>query len=306
MAIRGRPLSSKTLVDRQLGRNIKHPILPANDFVIPNHSGEHDAGTTGTPTSDRSLVNKEYVDDKFIGGSGSANYVAVWTGSGAIGYHPLFPLYVNSLDRHLGINTATPQTTLHVVGDCRFGNQATNYCSFATDGELNLEGTARVTRHLRVGASSWEHGASPPTQGFDGVFVYEAFDSATDDEVYYTLIIPSRWDISTDIEFVVDWYYTGDQDNGTVTWKLEYRSMKGGEEVTGTTTTISKTSVGRHTAGEMVRTTFTTKILATNLQAKDTIGLKLSRDVSKDTLATDARLLNTHFHFIQNKLGEAT
>ncbi len=37
---RGRPPSAKTLVDRQLGRNIKHPILPAGDsYLIPNLSG---------------------------------------------------------------------------------------------------------------------------------------------------------------------------------------------------------------------------------------------------------------------------
>ena len=46
MAPRGRPPSAKTLVDRQLGRNIVHPVLPAGDsYIIPNHSGQLDAGT---------------------------------------------------------------------------------------------------------------------------------------------------------------------------------------------------------------------------------------------------------------------
>ncbi|MCK5017478.1 MAG: hypothetical protein KAS32_10460 [Candidatus Peribacteraceae bacterium] len=41
--VRGRPPSTKTLVDRQLGRNLKHPVLPAGDsYPIPNHSGLHD------------------------------------------------------------------------------------------------------------------------------------------------------------------------------------------------------------------------------------------------------------------------
>ena len=61
---RGRPPSDKTLVDRQLGRNIKHPILPAGDsYIVPNHSGDHSAGTTGTPVSDLEIANKKYVDD---------------------------------------------------------------------------------------------------------------------------------------------------------------------------------------------------------------------------------------------------
>ena len=43
MAGRGRPPSAKTLVDRQLGRNIKHQVLPAGDgFIIPNSSGVED------------------------------------------------------------------------------------------------------------------------------------------------------------------------------------------------------------------------------------------------------------------------
>ena len=64
MATKGKPPSAKTLVDRQLGRNVVHPILPAGEsFVIPNHSGDHTAGETDTPTSDRKIANKEYVDN---------------------------------------------------------------------------------------------------------------------------------------------------------------------------------------------------------------------------------------------------
>ena len=189
--------------------------------------------------------------------------------------------------------------------EVRFGSGA-NYAETKDDGEYNMHGTARVIRHLRVGAGDWNHGASAPSQGFDGTFVYEAFDSVSDDEEYFTLIVPSRWDTSTDVEFTVDWYYTGAQDNGTVAWALEYKAIKAGEVVTGAGTTILQVSAGTHTSGQMVRTTFTTKIIAGNLEAGDTIGFRLYRDVSADTLATDARLLNTHFHFTMNKLGMAT
>ncbi|MCK5283941.1 MAG: hypothetical protein KAK00_11175, partial [Nanoarchaeota archaeon] len=193
-----------------------------------------------------------------------------------------------------------------VVGDCKFGDDNTNYASFATDGELTLTGTARVTRHLRVGSGSWYRGAAAPTEGVEGVFSTLDFDAGTDDECYFTLIVPHRWDSTVDIEFVVDWFYNGAQDNGTVCWGLEYKSIKAGEAVTGAGTTITKVSAGTHTTGQLVRTAFTTKILASNLECCDTIGLRLYRDVSADTLATDARLLNTHFHFMMNKLGKAT
>ena len=171
---------------------------------------------------------------------------------------------------------------------------------------LPLLNVGKVIRHLRVGAASWDHGASAPAEGHDGPFVYLAFDAATDDEVHYTVIVPYRWDNSVDVEFAVDWYYTGAQDNGTVCWALEYKAIKAGEIVTGGSTTITKTSVGTHITGQMVRTTFTTKILASNLEFGDALGFKLYRDVSADTLVADARLLNTHFHFTMNKLGKST
>lgn len=58
--------SSKTLVDRQLGRDVPNPILPAGDsHVVPNHSGDHSAGRVDTtPTQDLDLVNKKYVDNQ--------------------------------------------------------------------------------------------------------------------------------------------------------------------------------------------------------------------------------------------------
>ena len=61
---RGRTPSAKTLVDRQLGRDVVHPVLPAGEsFVVPNHSGDHSEGRVDkTPTSALDLVNKDYVD----------------------------------------------------------------------------------------------------------------------------------------------------------------------------------------------------------------------------------------------------
>ena len=176
-------------------------------------------------------------------------------------------------------------------------------CEFVGD-HVTLGSGSLVERHLRVGAASWNGGVSAPTQNFTGVFVTLDFDNLTDDEAHYTLIVPSRWKTDTDIEFAVDWFYDGAPDAGTVCWGLEYKGIKAGEAVAGAGVTITKVSAGNHTSGQMVRTTFTAKILAANLEEHDTIGLRLYRDVSADTLATDARLLNAHFHFTQDKLGK--
>ena len=72
MAQRGRPLGEKALVAKQLGLNRK-PILPAEEsFRVPNNSGDHSAGTTGTPTEDLDIANKKYVDDNSGGVSDHA------------------------------------------------------------------------------------------------------------------------------------------------------------------------------------------------------------------------------------------
>jgi len=41
-----------------------------DQFVIPNLSGQHDAGTVGTPTNDNDIANKAYVDAQVAGVSG--------------------------------------------------------------------------------------------------------------------------------------------------------------------------------------------------------------------------------------------
>lgn len=195
-------------------------------------------------------------------------------------------------------------------GDTLIGDGGVaDYTKITSDGRATLVGAARVKRHLRIGAGSWNGGASAPTQGFDGCFVYLEFDNSSDDDAYFVASIPARWDNTTDIEFELDWYYTGTQDNGTVCWALEYKSIAAGEVVTGVGTTIAQTSAGNHTSGQIVRTTFTTKLLAANLARGETVGLKVYRDVdggndNGDTLAKVARGVNTHFRFIMNRLGD--
>ena len=57
----------------ELVSNMKPPLIqntqmqPKESFIIPNHSGRHDAGKTGTPTDDLDIANKKYVDDTIAG-----------------------------------------------------------------------------------------------------------------------------------------------------------------------------------------------------------------------------------------------
>ena len=54
----------------------------------------------------------------------------------------------------------------------------------------------------------------------------------------------------------------------------------------------------------MVRTWFTTGI--TGAHAHDILGVMLYRDVSGDDMAADACVVQAHFMFMMDKIGEAT
>jgi len=75
----------------------KTPI--ATDLFIPNHSGDHSAGTTGTPVNDYDLVNKQYVDA-----------INIWQKNGS-------DIYFNT--GNVGIGTDSPTYQLHLIGTAK-------------------------------------------------------------------------------------------------------------------------------------------------------------------------------------------
>lgn len=181
---------------------------------------------------------------------------------------------------------------------------AVNRSLVGATGVLTMAGTARVNRHIRIAAPSWKLGAAAPTAGFLSVWPIVSFGAGADDEVHYSLICPFRMTAGTAIQVVVDWCHQAPADAGTVCWALEYRTIEPGEDVTGATTTILGTSPGAHAQHDFVRTQLATGI--TGAVARDIIGLRLYRDVSGDTLGVNADLVQVHFAFIMDKLGEAT
>ena len=192
---------------------------------------------------------------------------------------------------------------LNEDGSVDFGGSA-NYSRFDNNGRLTMAGSARIERHVRVTAPSWKSGVAGPTEGFLSVWPILKFDAASDDEVHYSILIPYRFTAGSTISVVVDWCHEAVADAGTVCWGLEYRVIEPGETVTGATTTILGTSPGTHAQHVLVGTPLDTGILG--VVAHDVIGLRLYRDVSGDTLAVDADLIQVHFEFIMDKLGEPT
>ena len=122
----------KRLVNSQLGRNKSKEVIPAGEqFNIPNHSGDHSAGHTGTPVNDTDIANKKYVD----------NNTGAWTSSGN-------DIYYNT--GNVGIGTASPDKQLEIYKDDTgaaaetrlksVGNAATNYVDLIQTSRNSLGG----------------------------------------------------------------------------------------------------------------------------------------------------------------------
>jgi len=182
------------------------------------------------------------------------------------------------------------------------------HTGFETVGvQITLGTGAQVTRHILIDPARIQLPATNyPSETFEGLFYTLNFDKTTEESAYSEEITYFRWKSGTDIEVVVDWLHDS-VDAGVVVWGVEYKSIKAGEAVTGAGTKITKASAGTHTAGQLVRTTFTLKILGSALEAEDILAVRFYRDTADaaDTLGEDARMLNVHFHFTMDKLGEA-
>lgn len=205
------------------------------------------------------------------------------------------------------VENSTPNLGATTIGD----GGVTHYLAIAADGEIVLHGTARVTRHIYISPAILKlPAANYPSTGLVGLFPTLDYDAgATDESAYTEVEVPFRWDSSTDIEVEIAWTYEGSQDDGFVVWGIEYKGVKAGEAVTGAGTSITQKSAGTHTTGQMVRTTFSTKVLHGNIEADDDLGVRVYRhssDGANDTLAVDAKLINVHLHMIMNKLGQPT
>ncbi len=161
--------------------------------------------------------------------------------------------------------------------------------------------TINVIECVTVPAPDWRLAGGAPSEAIVGIFPVLSFSNGADNFCFYSLLIPYKLKAGTTIQVDVDWCYTGSQDNGTVCWELDYILVASGETVDGATTTIPKTTGGSHTVGELVRTTLDTGIIGA--VAGEMLGLCLWRDVSEDTLATDAKLIQVHFRITVDKLG---
>ena len=157
-----------------------------------------------------------------------------------------------------------------------------------------------VNRHIRVSAASWKPGATAPTESRLSVFPTLIF--TVGDDAHYSLICPFRMKINSTVNVVVDFTHRDAVDVGTAEWTLEYNNVAVGESVTGATTTISGIS-GPTAQHDLTRVELTTSIIGA--VAHDDIGMILSH-TNGGTIGVNVDLIQVHFEFVMDKLGQPT
>ena len=207
---------------------------------------------------------------------------------GSVSNHAVY-IQTNSTDR-IGITNAG----VTAIGD---GGTA-NYTQFAATGLQTMVGDARVYRHIRVSGASWKPGVAAPTPGLLSTFPILIF--GVNDEAHYSILAPFRMEAGSVINVAIDFTHQDAVDTGTAEWELEYRCVAVGEDLTGATATISGIS-GATAQHELTRVTLTTGIVGA--VAHDDIGL-IVRHTNGGTIGVNVDLVQVHFEFIMNKLGE--
>ena len=157
-----------------------------------------------------------------------------------------------------------------------------------------------VNRHIRVSAASWKPGVTAPTVSRLSVFPTLIF--TVGDDAHYSLICPFRMKINSTVNVVVDFTHRDAIDVGTAEWTLEYNNVAVDESVTGATTTISGIS-GPTAQHDLTRVELTTSIIGA--VAHDDIGMILSH-TNGGTIGVNVDLIQVHFEFVMDKLGQPT
>ena len=200
-------------------------------------------------------------------------------------------------------------TTAHRFGD------GTNQLTIAADGELGLEGTARVKKELRVFEASAELGASAPTKaqrnaGASGSVSKSVlqFSKTVQNDVYFEFHPNHDMDDSVNVEFHLMWLPGASWTTGNYVWKLEYLikyedGAYGDSDIsTGTPTTISA-DVTPSNAVDMIETHFATTV---DLNLDQIMICHFYRDVASDNADDVGEVNFFELEYTANKLGEAT
>jgi len=210
---------------------------------------------------------------------------------------------------NVGIGTTSPDTKLQVVGDTKFGDDNTNYASFASDGLLSLVGTARVTRDLWIDAAGIKApGAKPATEVAFGTLETSAWEfsnegvEANQESVSWRIAVPYDMDRTEEVKLRVGWTSAS---TGNCKWQLKYRWFSEDEDMTQDgEETLTEVDAASATANGLVVTTIEGINAPSATDA--TIIFKLTRLSADgdDTISDTVELHGVCFNYVSDKLGE--
>lgn len=190
-----------------------------------------------------------------------------------------------------------------IFGTTELGDGGTtNYASFAADGELTLNGTARVSKTEWISVGAFKAPGTKPAENIDyGIAGGWEFSDATDDTIVATKRLPVDMDKTVAPSFKIGWGSA--ETTGDVVWQLEYLYVSAGESLAAaaqdtntTTTTVSGTANGLNvTTIEMDAAGASDQLLKVRIK-------RLGADAA-DTLSGTAILVGCGFNYTSDKLG---
>ena len=189
------------------------------------------------------------------------------------------------------------------IGDSDGGNSTI----IKPDGEINLEGTARVIKQIPIDNANLGKGNTAPTQVIIGN--YNSWEFGVNDDVVFTFHLPHDWAIGTDIDVQVDWYI--DEAGGdSIKWQIDWSATPH----TSTEAIDNPTHTGTDNTGDVVvpgTVKFLTKNIMTisggDLTMDDQLGVKISRVVAGGVApSNEPSIIDLHIVYTSDKIGEAT
>ena len=232
-----------------------------------------------------------------------------WRDQAEAGSNPL----VEIIDDH----TSNTQPTLKIrqdgSGSSLQSGDGTNYAAFASDGELTLVGTARVTKWVWIIADAIKApGAKPATDTAFGALelpVWSFSDEGVEGNqqtVSLHILPPSDLDITVAPTLLIGWTTAG-ASAGNAEWQLEYLWVSEDESAAAAAEeTLAVTDAASATANGLNIATITG--INTPSATDKCMLCRLTRLSAggNDTIAAAIVLHGVCLHYTSNRLGEAT
>jgi len=235
--------------------------------------------------------------------------MSVYSNCGADGAGTFEPFIDFSANGRLNLQATagTNQEIYLICGSHIRAGAGVNHVRIENTGQLSLVGTARVYNNLRIWPQAFKlPAANAPAEGTVGVFDVLDFDDTTEESCFVDVILPYRREQGTDVTVSVYWHSAAATTNDCI-WGIEYKAIADSDAVAGAGTTVEEAFTTDGVAGDLSIDTFTTKMVAANIDDKDIMGIRLYRKAADalDTLVGDARCLGLNLEFTTDKLGKA-